>query len=159
MCATAQPVAPRNLRFCFIPIQKQSRQRRKHHPKYGIITCADCRAHRMPTMNRLQGMEFFVEVAKTCNFSRAAISLGMPKSTVSRQVAELERSLGLQLLSRTTRKVELTEAGKLYFERCQRIVAEAQVAHEELQKLVEMPSGPLRVNKIGRASCRARVCQ
>jgi len=97
-------------------------------------------------MKRLQGMEFFVEVAKTRNFGRAAGNLGMPKSTVSRQVAELERSLGLQLLSRTTRKVELTEAGKLYFERCQRIVAEAQVAHEELQKLVETPSGPLRVN-------------
>jgi len=91
-------------------------------------------------------MEFFVEVAKTCNFGRAAASLGVPKSTVSRQVAELERSLGLRLLSRTTRRVELTDAGRLYFERCQRIVAEAQVAHEELQKLVETPSGPLRVN-------------
>ncbi|MCD0501985.1 LysR family transcriptional regulator [Bordetella petrii] len=97
-------------------------------------------------MKRLQGMEFFVEVAKTCSFSRAAANLGMPKSTVSRHVAELERSLGLQLLSRTTRKVELTDAGKLYFDRCQRIVAEAQVAHEELQKLVDTPSGPLRVN-------------
>ncbi|WP_028355476.1 MULTISPECIES: LysR family transcriptional regulator [Bordetella] len=97
-------------------------------------------------MKRLQGMEFFVEVAKTCNFGRAAANLGVPKSTVSRQVAELERSLGLRLLSRTTRRVELTEAGHLYFERCQRIVAEAQVAHEELQKLVETPSGPLRVN-------------
>lgn len=97
-------------------------------------------------MKRLQGMELFVEVAKTCNFSQAANNLGIPKSTLSRQVAELERSLGLQLLSRTTRKVELTEAGKLYFARCQRIVSEAQIAHEELQKLVETPSGPLRVN-------------
>ncbi|WP_236844499.1 LysR family transcriptional regulator [Bordetella sp. 15P40C-2] len=97
-------------------------------------------------MKRLQGMELFVEVAKTCNFGRAADNLGIPRSTLSRQVAELERSLGLQLLSRTTRKVELTEAGKLYFERCQRIVAEAQVAHEELQNLVQTPSGPLRVN-------------
>jgi len=97
-------------------------------------------------MKRLQGMELFVEVAKTCNFGRAANNLGIPKSTLSRQVADLERSLGLQLLSRTTRKVELTEAGKLYFARCQHIVSEAQVAHEELQKLVETPSGPLRVN-------------
>ena len=97
-------------------------------------------------MKRLQGMELFVEVAKTCNFGRAADNLGIPKSTLSRQVADLERSLGLQLLHRTTRKVELTEAGKLYFERCQHIVSEAQVAHEELQKLVETPAGPLRVN-------------
>lgn len=97
-------------------------------------------------MKRLHGMELFVEVAKTCNFGRAAENLGIPKSTVSRQVAELERSLGLQLLSRTTRKVQLTEAGELYFARCQRIVSDAQVAHEELQKLVQTPSGPLRVN-------------
>ena len=97
-------------------------------------------------MKRLHGMEIFVEVAKTSNFGRAAENLGMPKSTVSRHVAELERSLGLQLFSRTTRKVQLTEAGELYFARCQRIVAEAQVAHEELQKLIETPSGPLRVN-------------
>ncbi len=96
--------------------------------------------------NRLQGMELFVEVAKTRNFSRAAENLGVPKSTLSRQVAELERSVGLQLLARTTRKVELTAAGQLYFDRCQRIVAEAQVVHEELQNLLETPSGPLRVN-------------
>jgi len=101
----------------------------------------------LPTaMHRLQGMELFVEVAKTRSFSRAAEQLGIPKSTVSRQVAELERALGLRLLSRTTRKVELTDAGQLYFERCQRIVAEAQVAHEELQTLVDTPAGPLRVN-------------
>lgn len=58
----------------------------------------------------------------------------------------MEKSVGLRLLSRTTRKVELTDAGRLYFERCQRIVAEAQIAHEELQKLVDTPAGPLRVN-------------
>jgi len=97
-------------------------------------------------MHRLQGMELFVEVAKTRNFSRAAEQLGIPKSTLSRQVAELERAVGLRLLSRTTRKVELTDAGQRYFERCQRIVAEAQVAHEELQTLVDRPAGPLRVN-------------
>lgn len=97
-------------------------------------------------MKRLQGMELFVEVAKTRSFSRAATALGVPKSTLSRQVAELEHSVGLRLLSRTTRKVELTDAGRLYFERCQRIVAEAQIAHEELQNMVDTPSGPLRVN-------------
>lgn len=97
-------------------------------------------------MKRLQGMESFVEVAKVRSFSRAALALGMPKSTLSRQVAELERSVGLQLLSRTTRKIELTDAGLLYFERCQRIIAEAQIAHEALQNMVDTPSGPLRVN-------------
>lgn len=96
--------------------------------------------------NRIQGMEIFVEVAKTRHFGRAAERLGIPKSTLSRQVAELERNFGLRLLTRTTRKVELTAAGQLYLERCERIVAEARLVHEELQNLVETPAGPLRVN-------------
>jgi DNA-binding transcriptional LysR family regulator len=97
-------------------------------------------------MHRLHGMEMFVEVAKTRNFTRAAEQLGIPKSTLSRQVAELERAVGLRLLRRTTRKVELTEAGQLYFERCLRIVSDARVAHEELRNLIETPTGLLRVN-------------
>lgn len=97
-------------------------------------------------MKRLYGMEMFVEVATQSSFTRAAQMLNVPKSTLSRQVAELEKEVGLRLLSRTTRKVELTEAGRLYFERCQHIVAEAQIAHEELQSLAETPTGPLRIN-------------
>ena len=96
-------------------------------------------------MKRLHGMELFAEVAKAHSFSRAAATLGMPTSTVSRQVAELERAVGLRLLSRNTRRVELTDAGRLYFERCRRIVAEAEIAHEELRDQLEIPSGPLRV--------------
>lgn len=97
-------------------------------------------------MHHLQGIHLFVEVAKTRNFGRAAETLGVPKSTLSRQIAELERAVGVRLLNRTTRKVELTDAGHLYFERCQRIIDAAQVAHEELQNLAETPSGLLRVN-------------
>lgn len=96
-------------------------------------------------MKRLHGMELFAEVAKAHSFSRAAAALGMPTSTVSRHVAELERAVGLRLLSRNTRRVELTDAGRLYFERCRRIVAEAEIAHEELRDQLEVPSGPLRV--------------
>jgi DNA-binding transcriptional LysR family regulator len=91
-------------------------------------------------------MELFVEVARAMSFTRAAAVLGVPKSTLSRQVAELERALGVRLLSRTTRKVELTDAGQRYFERCQTIVTQAQLAREEVQNLVSTPAGPLRVN-------------
>lgn len=97
-------------------------------------------------MKNLQGIELFVEVARASSFSRAADVLGMPKSTLSRQIAALEQAVGLQLLSRTTRKVELTAAGTLYLERCERIVHAARAAHEELQTLVQTPSGPLRIN-------------
>ncbi|MGY6269352.1 LysR substrate-binding domain-containing protein [Achromobacter denitrificans] len=96
-------------------------------------------------MKRLHGMELFAEVAKAHSFSRAAAALGVPASTVSRHVAELERAVGLRLLNRNTRRVELTDAGRLYFERCRRIVAEAEIAHEELRAQLETPSGPLRV--------------
>ena len=97
-------------------------------------------------MRRLHSMELFAEVAKARSFSRAALVLGLPKSTLSRRVAELERSVGLSLLNRSTRKMELTGAGELYLERCLRIVEEAQVAHEELQALTATPSGLLRIN-------------
>lgn len=98
------------------------------------------------SVRRLHSMELFAEVAKARSFSRAADVLGLPKSTLSRRVAELERSVGLSLLNRSTRKVELTGAGEVYLERCLRIVEEAQVAHEELQALTAKPSGLLRVN-------------
>ena len=97
-------------------------------------------------MKHLQGIELFVEVAKAKSFSRAADALGIPKSTLSRQIVLLEQAVGLQLLSRTTRKVDLTAAGKLYLERCERIVNAAHAAHEELQTLAQTPSGPLRIN-------------
>ncbi|MDF3941776.1 LysR family transcriptional regulator [Achromobacter denitrificans] len=96
-------------------------------------------------MRRLHGMESFAEVAKAHSFSRAAAALGVPTSTLSRHVAELERAVGLRLLNRSTRRVELTEAGRLYFERCRHIVAQAEIAHEELREQLETPSGPLRV--------------
>ncbi|MES2910249.1 MAG: LysR family transcriptional regulator, partial [Pseudomonadota bacterium] len=80
----------------------------------------------------LRGMVVFVEVARLKGFSRAAAALDMPVSTVSRRVAALEREIGLRLLKRSTKKVELTEEGEAYFLRCQRIIEEAESAHEEL---------------------------
>ncbi|MET3134592.1 DNA-binding transcriptional LysR family regulator [Oxalobacteraceae bacterium GrIS 1.11] len=91
-------------------------------------------------------MALFVEVVKAKGFRRAADALGMPNSTVSRRVAALEKAIGLRLFHRTTRKIELTEAGQLYFERCRRLVDEARLAHEHLADMVQNPSGILRVS-------------
>lgn len=93
----------------------------------------------------LRGMVVFVEVAKLKGFSRAALALKMPVSTVSRRVAWLEREIGLRLLQRTTKKVELTEEGEAYFLRCQRIIEEAESAHEELLGRRLQPRGHVRV--------------
>lgn len=70
----------------------------------------------------------------------------MPNSTLSRRVSELEKAIGLRLLHRTTRKIELTEAGQLYYERSKRIVDEARLAHEQLGAMLNQPSGVLRVS-------------
>ncbi|MBW7982675.1 LysR family transcriptional regulator [Enterobacillus tribolii] len=97
-------------------------------------------------MKLLNDMALFVEVAKARSFRKAAEVLNMPNSTLSRHISQLEKEIGLRLLHRTTRRIELTEAGQVYFERCKRIVDEARLAHEQLGGLLEQPTGLLRVS-------------
>lgn len=97
-------------------------------------------------MEILNDMVLFVEVAKLKGFRSAGESLGIPNSTVSRRMNQLEKAIGLRLLHRTTRKIELTEAGRLYFERCQRIVDEAKLAHQELGSMLTEPCGLIRAS-------------
>ncbi|MHA6835505.1 LysR family transcriptional regulator [Ralstonia pseudosolanacearum] len=97
-------------------------------------------------MDHLNDMALFVEVVKARGFRGAAQALGMPNSTLSRRIGALEKAIGLRLLHRTTRKIELTEAGLIYFERCKRIVDEARLAHEQLGELLAQPSGVLRAS-------------
>lgn len=94
----------------------------------------------------LNDMALFVEVVRANSFRKAAEALGMPNSTLSRRISMLEESIGLRLLHRTTRKIELTEAGQLYYERSKRIVEEARIAHEELGDMVARPTGVLKVS-------------
>ncbi|MEC5342924.1 LysR family transcriptional regulator [Brenneria populi] len=94
----------------------------------------------------LKDMALFVEVVKARGFRGAAAAIGIPNSTLSRRISMLEKSIGLRLLHRTTRKIELTEAGQIYFERCKRIVDEARLAHEQLGELLAQPDGLLRVS-------------
>lgn len=94
----------------------------------------------------LNDMALFVEVVKAKGFRGAAEAIGIPNSTLSRRISGLEKAIGLRLLHRTTRKVELTEAGRIYFERCKRIVDEARLAHEQLGEMLAQPSGLLRAS-------------
>lgn len=80
----------------------------------------------------LADMPLFVAVAKRKSFTRAADALEIPLPTLSRRIAEMERSLGVKLLDRNNRKVEMTEAGKGFYERCENILAEAVSAREEV---------------------------
>lgn len=91
----------------------------------------------------LNDMALFVEVVKAKSFRRAAEAIGVPNSTLSRRISALEKAIGLRLLHRTTRKIEPTEAGQLYFERARRIVEEARLAHEQLGEMLAQPVGVL----------------
>lgn len=94
----------------------------------------------------LSDIALFVEVARTASFSRASTNLGVPGATLSRRIAAMERRLGVRLFDRTTRRVELTEPARRYFERCEHLVDEARLAHEALRAATEQPSGHLQVS-------------
>jgi DNA-binding transcriptional LysR family regulator len=87
----------------------------------------------------------FVLVARSSSFSEAARRIGVPRSSVSRQIAELERSLGVQLFNRTTRHVALSTAGASLFERVGPQLDELQKSIGSLPERDELPSGDLRL--------------
>jgi DNA-binding transcriptional LysR family regulator len=78
-------------------------------------------------------------------FSAAARALGVPKAAVSRAVADLEKSLGVKVLERTTRRISLTHAGRLLYPHAKRIVEESDAARSVIGKLKTPVTGPLRV--------------
>lgn len=86
----------------------------------------------------------FVKVVEQGSFIAAANALGLPKTTVSRKVQELEQRLGARLLHRTTRRIGLTEAGSIYHEHCQRIARELEEAESAVGQLQSGPRGWLR---------------
>lgn len=96
-------------------------------------------------MDRLSGMQTFVRVVERGSFSAVARETGTTQSAVSKQVAALERALGAQLLSRTTRSLALTEAGERYFAQARRLVAEIAEAESELLEGEQQLCGWLRV--------------
>ena len=85
----------------------------------------------------LGDMAVFAAVVEQNGFSAAAETLQMSKSNVSRRIATLEENLQLKLLHRTTRKLGLTETGRIYYEHCARLVAEAREADADHPVLVE----------------------
>jgi len=88
----------------------------------------------------------FAKVVERGSFTAAAKFLGLPKTTVSRKVQELEERLGAQLLNRTTRKLGLTEAGAVYHDHSVRIARELEEAESAVNQLQGGPRGWLRVS-------------
>lgn len=98
------------------------------------------------TSVQLNDIALFVEVAKRKSFSLAARALQMPTSTLSRRISQLERGIGLQLINRNTRRLELTDAGSIYLRRCQGLIEEARLAQEQLRSLSSRPKGRLSIS-------------
>ena len=96
-------------------------------------------------MVNLKRMIIFYHVVRAESFSAAARQLGIARSAVSRHVSLLESEIGTRLLNRTTRKLSLTEAGKIYFQSCSRIVEEAETATQRIGQLQDEPQGTLKV--------------
>lgn len=96
-------------------------------------------------MGELSNLALFVRVEEDGSFSAAARFLGLMPSSVSRQISQLEDELGTRLFHRTTRRLNLTEAGEIYLQYAQRIVADLDSAKLAVSQLAETPSGCLNV--------------
>jgi DNA-binding transcriptional LysR family regulator len=88
----------------------------------------------------------FTRVVDAHSFTRAARSLGLTPSGVSRAISRLERRLGVRLLQRTTRSLGLTDDGAAYYERCKAILVELEDAESALARTTQAPRGRLRVD-------------
>jgi DNA-binding transcriptional LysR family regulator len=93
----------------------------------------------------LQDVAVFAAVVECGGFSAAAARLGVPKSTVSRKVAELEEALSVRLLHRTTRRIALTEAGAAFHEQATRALTGLQQAIVQARDQQTEPRGVLRI--------------
>ena len=96
-------------------------------------------------MANLDNLLIFVKVAQFESITRAARSLGMPISTVSRRLSVLESELGVSLLRRTTRRITLTAQGREYFGQCQEPLNLLQEAEQVLTQVQKRPEGLLRI--------------
>ena len=94
----------------------------------------------------LNDMLYFVEVVERGGFAAAGRALGIPKSRLSRRVADLEVHLGVRLLQRTTRKLSLTQVGETYLRHCQAMRDAALAASDAVAEVQTEPRGTIRVS-------------
>ncbi len=87
----------------------------------------------------------FTRIVQAGSFIAASKALGIPKSTVSRRLAELEKRLDTRLLQRTSRKLSLTDAGRILYDHGARIASEVETAERAVTSLKETPRGLLRI--------------
>lgn len=94
-------------------------------------------------MDRFQELKVFVAVAEAGGFAKAAARIGSSPPAVTRNISALEQRLGIGLFARTTRRVHLTEAGKLFLERARGLLSDLESAELEVTGESRMPAGVL----------------
>ncbi|WP_253559642.1 LysR family transcriptional regulator [Pseudomonas laurylsulfativorans] len=94
----------------------------------------------------LNTLYYFTQVVEHHGFAAAGRALDMPKSKLSRRIAELEERLGVRLLHRTSRHCSLTEIGQAYYQRCLAMRVEAESAAELIERNRSEPQGMVRVS-------------
>jgi LysR family transcriptional regulator for bpeEF and oprC len=97
-------------------------------------------------MDRFDTMLAFTRVVELASFTKAAVSLNLPKTTVSAQVLALEKRLSVKLLHRTTRHVSVTTDGAAYYERALRLLTDLEETEASLTQATSKPKGRLRVD-------------
>lgn len=101
-------------------------------------------------MDRIDLFRIFSRVVECSSFTRAADTLGLPRSSVSAAVIELEGRIGARLLHRTTRRVSPTQDGMAFYERCLQVVADVEETENLFRNTSSKPSGKLKVDMPGR---------
>ena len=96
-------------------------------------------------MNKLASMEMFVRVVESGSFSAAAELSQVSATMVAKHVRTIEERLGARLLHRTTRRQQLSDVGRLYYERCKLVLAEVELAEASASELQASPRGQLRL--------------
>jgi DNA-binding transcriptional LysR family regulator len=97
-------------------------------------------------MDTLRSMALFIKVAETGSFKQAADEMSYSNSLLSKDISKLEQMVGARLLQRSTRKIQLTEIGQGYLERCRKILSSHQEAQDYVQEMQGQPKGRLKVN-------------
>lgn len=97
-------------------------------------------------MQDLNELYYFVQVVDHRGFAAAGRALGIPKSTLSRRIAQLEERLGVRLLQRSTRRFSITEIGQRYYGHCKAMLVEADAAQEAIERTRAEPGGTLRIS-------------
>ena len=102
-------------------------------------------AHRRRRVNDLNDIFYFAKIVEHGSLSAASVELGVAKSLLSKHLARLEHDLGVRLAQRTTRKLQITEVGMRFYQRCQGALAEIARAGSVIDEALESPRGTIRM--------------